>query len=1441
MPLEEEDLRKLSQLFAAAVQQSATQAAQAATASMSQQGAVARAPKPPISISGYKTSDSTSVQDYFIRCEWSFQLSQIAQSEYRNYILVHMGTELNNALKILISPKGPEELTYDEIKTTLVNHFDKKKNQYAESIKYRQIVQEKGETLSNFTLRLRQAATHCNYGKFLDRMLTEQLLFGLESRSTCDEIISKEAKDFKEAYEIAQRLEASHKSAIEMKDTSASHTSVMESTFKVGYDSTKFKNRPKYNATRSPKKEKAHEDNTNRYSCYGCGGSHLRSQCKFRSATCFVCNRTGHIAKVCKSRTAQISDEETESDCDVIQRLNKVGGGKGTRACKHMIEVILNGSKVNMELDTGAPCGIMSKATFQSRIGNYRLLQTNRRFTSYTGHGIDCIGRVIVEVKVGSTTRKLNLYIVDGDFDSLFGREWISQFVGEIDFVKLFSTPESVKEIKMASPHLSASEFRILQQVLTQYEDNFSDTAGKLDCPPIKLHLKQDAKPVFAKAREIPYALRDAYAAGIDEKIAAGFYKRVDFSEWASTTHVVSKKDGRIRITGNYKPTVNPRIIVDEHPIPKPEHIFNKMNGSKLFCHLDITDAYSHLQIEDELAHALTLNTPTHGLIRPTRAVYGAANIPAIWQRTMESVLQDIPNVCNFFDDILIYADNFDKLLSVLKTTLTRLLEKGVKLNRSKCVFAAPAVEFLGHKIDGDGIHKSDKHVEAVRDAPKPTSHEELQLFLGKATYYGSFIPDLSTRNRPLRDMLLKKPFQWTNDGEHAYSDIKNALISPQVLMPYNPELPLLLATDASKIGLGAVLSHRMPDGRERPIAYASRTLSGTERKYSQIDKEALAIVWAVQKFFFYLYARHFTLFTDHKPLTQILDPYKSLPVLCISRMANYADFLGNFDFNVVFKTTNANANADYCSRAIMDETVSLIEQEAEYDDFDSFVIRQINQLPTNADKIASETRKDERLGAIIRILESGKSLRSYGYKSPEVNYRMAGNCLTFEHRVVVPDKLRPKILQDLHSAHLGIVKMKGIARSFVYWPGIDKDVESVAKSCVDCAKFANDPPKFREHQWQYPKGPWERIHVDYAGPFLGSMLLIITDAYSKWIDVKITSTSTSAATINILDELFASYGVPTTVVSDNGTCFSSSEFKEFLTTVGVKYHKFTAPYHPSTNGQAERSVQTVKGALKSLGANRNNLRKQLNIFLRQYRIAPHSTTGKAPALLFLGRVFRTHLDLLLPQDLTTKMTDKQYMQYNTTYRSWEPMQNVYFLSNNNRMDKWLPGVILKRLGDLHYEISYKSKNVKRHVDQIRNRDDSKANQYTNKSREIEPTNTEEIEPRHRSYAALDTSNASQSFAGNLIENSPNNASTPQQNSFDNDASAITFSSTPQSDFLGFDSSREGDEDPLQNDVKVEGFPIIGETEPDLGNQNGQVPLRRSTRVRRRRVEFSAD
>ncbi|XP_061396205.1 uncharacterized protein K02A2.6-like [Musca vetustissima] len=431
--------------------------------------------------------------------------------------------------------------------------------------------------------------------------------------------------------------------------------------------------------------------------------------------------------------------------------------------------------------------------------------------------------------------------------------------------------------------------------------------------------------------------------------------------------------------------------------------------------------------------------------------------------------------------------------------------------------------------------------------------------------------------------MLLQQEFKWTKDASEAYEQIKNALISPQVLTPYDPSLPLILATDASKTGLGAVMSHRFPNGLERPIAYASRTLTSTELKYPQIDKEALAIVWAVKKFFKYLYAINFTLVTDHKPLSQILHPEKSLSSLCISRMANYADFLSNFNYKIICKPTKANANADYCSRImqttnILQVNTNLVAIDASMDpgdEFDEFVIRQIKQLPIKASHIALETKKDQHLGKIVQLLESGHCLRRAGYAAPEENYQLSSGCLTFEHRVVVPSVLREKILKDLHAAHLGIVKMKGMARSFVYWPLIDRDIGKVAKACNACAMIANKPTKFGEHHWEYPSGPWQRIHIDYAGPFLDSMFLIVTDAFSKWMEVKMTSTSTSSATISILDEMFSTYGVPKTVVSDNATNFSSEEFRQFLKNSGVVYHKQSAPYHPAANGQVERCVQT--------------------------------------------------------------------------------------------------------------------------------------------------------------------------------------------------------------------------------------------------------------------------
>ncbi|XP_037820621.1 uncharacterized protein K02A2.6-like [Lucilia sericata] len=319
--------------------------------------------------------------------------------------------------------------------------------------------------------------------------------------------------------------------------------------------------------------------------------------------------------------------------------------------------------------------------------------------------------------------------------------------------------------------------------------------------------------------------------------------------------------------------------------------------------------------------------------------------------------------------------------------------------------------------------------------------------------------------------------------------------------------------------------------------------------------------------------------------------------------------------------------------------------------------------LPVTAEKIANETRK-------IQYLENSCNIRErtfvgkYGLSAPESNYRLS---VSKRHSS-----------KSTRSSHLGMVKMKGIARSFMYWPKIDADIEAVAKDCNDCARVANQPKKYTDHHWEYPKGPWERVHIDYAGPF------------------------EAEATIALVDEVFANYGVPAMVVSDNGTNFSSEEFNKYLTAVGVRYHKYTAPYHPSTNGQAERSVQTVKNALKAMCTSKQTLQQNLNEFLRQYKNAPHSTTGVSPAQLFLGRQIRTRLDLVHPENVSSKITNKQFLKQHEQFREFQVGDNIYFLSGNQKESKWIPGKINRRLGDIHYEILYENKYVRRHIDQIR-------------------------------------------------------------------------------------------------------------------------------------------
>ena len=298
--------------------------------------------------------------------------------------------------------------------------------------------------------------------------------------------------------------------------------------------------------------------------------------------------------------------------------------------------------------------------------------------------------------------------------------------------------------------------------------------------------------------------------------------------------------------------------------------------------------------------------------------------------------------------------------------------------------------------------------------------------------------------------------------------------------------------------------------------------------------------------------------------------------------------------------------------------------------------------------------------------------------------------------------KLRKSVLQELHTPHLGMVKVKALARSYVWWPGIDKQIEEMTKSCSGCMSNKKNPPEAPIHPWEYPNKVWSRIHIDFAGPFLGSMFFIIVDAFSKWPIVKQMKSTTSSNIIQALRSVFADYGLPGSSVSDNAPNFVSEEMEAFLRKNGIR-HITNAPYHPKTNGLAERFVQSFKQAMKATKKDFRTIQSKLSKFLIMYRNSPHSTTGECPSSLFLGRRLATRLDLIKPSLSKTISKSQSKMVRSTFDRNYDIGQSVSIKDYRNNETKWIPGVIREKTGPVSYRVdAAPDVTWRRHADQIR-------------------------------------------------------------------------------------------------------------------------------------------
>ena len=872
--------------------------------------------------------------------------------------------------------------------------------------------------------------------------------------------------------------------------------------------------------------------------CYRCGRTgHLPRDCRFKDTTCHTCGKRGHIAVACRSSKRELQgmsrgrgpgskahyvDNYQHSDEPGIAEhsdvLNQIGSSTASPPYEVVMEI--NGKNVKMEIDTGAAVSIISSKTQQALFPDVTMSTASLILRSVTSEPVPLLGQLTVQVKYREYVGKHTLYVVEGNAPCLLGRDWLQK-------IRL-----NWPSIRTMSVHNS---LLTLQQLTQKYAEVFQPELGTIKGFEAHLHLRDGAKPQFRRPRSVPFAIKESVGREIDRLVENGTLQPVEHSEWAAPIVPVPKKDGTIRICGDFKVTVNPYLDVDQHPLPKPTELFACLTGGKRFTKLDLSSAYQQLLLDEESSKLVAINTQK-GLFRFTRLPFGVASAPAVFQRTMDTILQGVPQVICYLDDILITGQSDAEHMANLETVLKRLKEHGVRLNKDKCQFFEDAVEYLGHRVDAQGVHTSAKKLKAILEAPKPRNVQELRSFLGLINYYGKFLPNLATMLHPLNVLLRNgQPWRWSQECTRAFQEAKRKLTEAPVLVHFDAKLPLRLAGDASAYGVGAVISHVMPDGSEHPIAFASHTLSPSERNYSQVEKEALSLIFGVRKFHQYLYGRHFTIVTDHKPLTTILGPKQGIPALAAARMQRWALLLSAYAYDIQFRPTGLHGNADGLSRLPLLESST----PSAPDEASMFNVAQMQSLPISSSELEAATRNDPMLSKVLRYVRQGwpqqvpERLYPYWLKRNELT--VEGDTILWGIRVVVPVKLRVRILDELHQGHPGVVRMKALARSYVWWPALEEEVEKQAKACSTCLAVKSAPVKAPLHPWEWPAVPWQRIHLDFLGPFMGKTLLVAVDSHSKWPEVLEMNTTSAAKTVTVLREMFARYGLPEQVVTDNG------------------------------------------------------------------------------------------------------------------------------------------------------------------------------------------------------------------------------------------------------------------------------------------------------------------
>lgn len=1106
-----------------------------------------------------------------------------------------------------------------------------RRNVTMEAFKFNMIVQKEKQSFGNFETELRTQLQYCEFEctnchtSYADRLLRDRIIVGVQDKKLQLKLLDGKDDPLGNVIETCKVFEAAaaNKQLLDRKCGNAEIKSVVEQTQDTG-DNAELQ-----------------EVAVVKRTCYNCGqafnGQHFR-HCPAINIRCNKCGKIGHFQKFCKAGGGadtskgrlQRTDDKKKTAVKTVRSIDWRDSGKSLTSIgqgdsaeftanpniyryrvnlndrvvervRWMKTFLIQDWPITFKLDTGSdincvPLNLISKLKIElSKLKQYRVLD-------YSSNEIKVHGQVslICVDKDSGEKHVISFVVVDNEFEPLLGLE-------------------SCVTLGLLKRTYSVYAANNLPSDVNTFVATFKELfEGLGKCPgTCSIILKEGSVPSLHYKKRIPLSLQDRLRDQLNEMVAQGIISSVDYpTDWVNNIQIVEKPNGSLRICLDPKP-LNACIKREHFLIPKIEDIMSNLTNKKVFTVLDLRNGFWQMELDRQSSDLTTFMTP-FGRYKWNRVPFGINSAPEMFQKKMVQIFGDIPGVEVYFDDLTISGKDFEEHDRTLRLVMERASKYNIRFNDSKIQYRCSEIRLMGHIISDGTIRPDNKYIRAITDIQTPTNKTEVMRLLGLFKYLARFIPNLSKRTALMREITRKEAvWQWTAAHDEELRGLLQVISTSPVLTIYDPAKPVVIQTDSSKDGIGSVL---LQEGK--PVAYASRCLTKSEKKWAQIEKELLAIVFACERFHYFLYGRDFQVQSDHKPLATLINRDIDSVTARLQRMFMF--LLKYPGLSIVFTPGKEMLVADCLSRAPLNDPV---EDDLNLSGLIHSITKRVCMSEENYKTCVEALQNDERYSRICKYVQEGwpsyhklddLSQRFYKVKD-ELHFEE--NLLFKDHRLVIPTELQRAMCKWLHAPHMGIEKTLARARIHVYWPGMTQDIIETVKDCSTCEVFKRNNQKEPLVQDGKAEYPFHKVSVDIF-EYGGESYLALIDAYSGLLCAEMLRDKSATQVIKSFDNIFGRYGYPTEIRCDN-VPFNSEVCDRYADECNFRF-VFSSPRYPQSNGLAEKGVAIAKNILKrclEVG--------EVSMFqyrLLEYNNTPIASMKMSPAEIFFGRLLKTKL-----------------------------------------------------------------------------------------------------------------------------------------------------------------------------------------------------------------------